>query len=184
MPKKPNTQAEFKVFVDEHSPDDSKDIEEQWQKAKKQHRNRQLTKVLIAGAIVIGLIFAILLNTLSHTPSHVLLDDSHPKYSYYQTLFPHIKVEVVKNSDSSEAKLMRGVGVLFSEVVSWLEGNTVPSMKVLLIPDEEAGVNMLGMAVGYYLQSALNGQLDILIHTDSYRELTKANLQLMKKEHP
>lgn len=35
MPKKPNTQAEFKVFVDEHSPDDSKDIEEQWQKAKK-----------------------------------------------------------------------------------------------------------------------------------------------------
>lgn len=71
---------------------------------------------------------------------------------------------------------MRGVGVLFSEVISWLEGNTVPSMKVLLIPDEEAGVNMLGMAVGYYLQSALNGQLDILIHTDSYRELTKANL--------
>lgn len=107
--------------------------------------------MLIAGAILIGIIFAILLNTLSHNPSHVLLDDTHPKYTYYQTLFPHIKVEVIKDSDSYEAKMTRGIGVVFPEVVSWLEGNTVPSMKVLLIPDEDSGVNMLGMTVGYYL---------------------------------
>lgn len=67
-------------------------------------------------------------------------------------MFPHIKVKVAKDSDSDEAKLMRGMGVVFPEVVSWLEGNIYPSMKVLLIPDQDAGVNILGMAIGYYLQ--------------------------------
>lgn len=55
-----------------------------------------MTRVLIIGAIGIGIIFAIMVNTFSHNTQHAILDDSDPKYTYIQTVFPHIKVKVSK----------------------------------------------------------------------------------------
>jgi len=39
-----------------------------------------------------------------------------------------------------------------------------------------AGVNVLAIALGYYLQSSEDGNLKILIDSPSYRALTEANL--------
>ncbi len=72
--------------------------------------------------------------------------------------------------------MVRLTGVVFSEVVAWIEGNVAPDMKVLFVPNEGSGVNMLGMTIGYYLQERLQGRLDIIIATDAYREMTKVNL--------
>lgn len=72
--------------------------------------------------------------------------------------------------------MVRLTGVVFSEVVAWIEGNVAPDWKVLFVPNEGSGVNMLGMTIGYYLQERLQGRLDIIIGTDAYREMTKVNL--------
>lgn len=72
--------------------------------------------------------------------------------------------------------MVRLTGVVFSEVVAWIEGNVAPGWKVLFVPNEGSGVNMLGMAIGFYLQERLQGRLDIIIATDAYREMTKVNL--------
>ena len=73
------------------------------------------------GAIIFGLLFALLLNTfLKHTPQHIVLDNSDPDYTYIQTTFPFLKVLVSKHVDSYEAKVMRAVGIYQAELVSWI----------------------------------------------------------------
>jgi hypothetical protein len=137
--------------------------------------------VLVAGAIVIGLIFAVLLNVfLTHQPEHLVLDNSDPNYTYLQSTFPHIKLLVSKHSDSYEAKLTRAIGIYQAELVAWLEVNVAPDMKVLLLPNQDAGVNLFGMALGYCLRQ---GRLDILITSNDYLELTQRNIDKMQTAH-
>lgn len=167
------------MFVDEHS--DDKDVEEQWQRARELNRRKQLKRVLIAGAVGIGLLFAILLSVFSHHPAAVVLDNSHPQYSLIQSTMPHLKVMVAKNADTYQAKMMRGIGIVFPELMAWLEGNVNSKMKVLLIPDETSGTALLSMALGYYLGSS---PFDVLIKDEQYLDLVKVNAATMKEHHP
>ena len=175
MPK-----SHFKVFVDEHNTEDTQSVEEQWQKRKKKDRNKKFMIILVSGAVIFGLIFALLLNLfLTHQPQHIVLDNSDPDYTYIQTPFPHLKVLVSKHIDTYEAKVVRAIGMYQSELVSWVEGNVFPGMRVLLVPDEGSGVNLIGMALGYYLRKGAKGQLHILTRSESYRDMTLKNAKLM-----
>lgn len=51
---------------------------------------------------------------------------------------------------------------------------------MLLVPNEKAGVNVLAVALGYYLLASEQGNLTILIDDASYRSLTEANLKEMR----
>lgn len=42
-------------------------------------------------------------------------------------------------------------------------------MKVLFIPNENSGVNVLGMTLGYYLKSKMGGSLDIGVTKVKYQ---------------
>lgn len=106
------------MFTDE--PTDDKDIEEQWQRARERTRQTQLKRVLIAGAIGIGLLFAIMLSVFTHHPAPVVLDNSHPNYSLIQSSMLHLKIMVAKDADTYQAKMMRGVGIVFPELLAWL----------------------------------------------------------------
>lgn len=56
-------------------------------------------------------------------------------------------------------------------------------MQVLLIPDQFSGVNLLGMALGYYLKPSQQGRLDMVISLESYLEMTNKNIKLMEEDH-
>ena len=49
-------------------------------------------------------------------------------------------------------------------------------MRVLLVPDGSTGVNMLGVALGYYLVGVVGGNMDVMVSDEGYRALTEANL--------
>lgn len=92
-----------------------------------------------------------MLSVFGHHPAPVVLDNTHPDYSLIQSSMQHLKVVVSKKADSYQAKMMRGVGMAFPELLAWLEGNLHSKLKVLLMPDESSGTALLAMAVGYYL---------------------------------
>ena len=138
---------------------------------------------MVSGAVTFGLIFALLLNLfLTHEPQHIVLDNSDPDYTYIQTPFPHLKVLVSKHVDTYEAKVVRAVGIFLPELITWIEGNVRPDMKVLYVPESDSGVNLIGMALGYYLKKEQKGELSIMSKNTGYEEMTKKNMELMGKD--
>ena len=138
----------------------------------------------MGGAIAIGLIFAIMLNVfLTHTPPHLILDNSDPDYTFIQTSVPHLKVLVSKKADSYEAKAMRAIGMYQGEVVSWIEGWVRGDMRVLYVANATLGVNLIGMAVGYYVRKENGGRIDMVIDDEEYRVMTEKNIKKMEEAH-
>mgnify|MGYP000412754557 CR=1 FL=1 len=77
--------------------------------------------ILVSGAVIFGLIFALLLNIfLTHSPKHIVLDNSDPDYTYIQTSFPHIKVLVSKHINTYQTKVVRAIGINQPELISWI----------------------------------------------------------------
>jgi hypothetical protein len=75
--------------------------------------------------------------------------------------------------------MVKGVGAVFGDLVSWIEGNVAADQQVLFVPNEQAGTNLLGMALAYHLRVAEGGKLDILALTEPYRHLTLKNAALI-----
>ena len=55
-------------------------------------------------------------------------------------------------------------------------------MKVLYIPESDSGVNLIGMALSYYLKKGQKGELSIMSQSSGYEEMTKKNMELMGKD--
>jgi hypothetical protein len=132
--------------------------------------------------IIIFLTFTVLLNFLdSSTPQHVRLDYDSEEYALIQTNYPHLKVLVRHESSRYEGKMVLTLGMVHGELISWVEGNVRSSMKVLYIPNQDTDVNMIGMALGYYLTNEGEGYLHMLVNRADYIAMTEENLKLMKK---
>jgi hypothetical protein len=86
-----------------------------------------------------------------------------------------------RGASTTETRLVKALGILYPELIAWIEGSLQPGMRVLLVPNEMASVNVLAIALGFYLQSSESGSLKILIDSPSYRTLTEANLNEMRK---
>ena len=77
---------------------------------------------------------------------------------------------------------MRAIGIYQAYLISWIEGNVAPNMNILLIPNENSGVNLLGMTLSFYIKKNLNGKLDMLINSASYRDMTTKNIKLLEQD--
>jgi hypothetical protein len=49
--------------------------------------------------------------------------------------------------------MVKGVGMVFGELVAWAEGNVVSNWKILFVPNERSGTAMLAVALGYGLNN-------------------------------
>ena len=56
-------------------------------------------------------------------------------------------------------------------------------IKVLFVPNETLGVNLVGMALSYYIRKEAGGQVDMVIADDAYKTMTEKNLIKMQQAH-
>ena len=128
-----------------------------------------------------AVILALLLPTLSkHTQKHTLTEYDSTTLRV-DSLMPHLVFLVDKDANSIEANNVKVLGMAYWGLVMWLEGNLQPNWKVLFVPNEDSGVNVLGITSAYYLSE---GTINILTLTPSYRSLTLKNLKVMRECHP
>jgi hypothetical protein len=100
-----------------------------------------------------------------------------------QTNIPHLKL-ILPFQDTREIKTLKATGIVFQEILAWLDGNVAPNAKVLFIPNERSMVNVLGIASGYYLNASRGGQLTIGVEGIKYSEMTTKNIELMNSGLP
>jgi hypothetical protein len=111
---------------------------------------------MIAAVVVMIIIFSISISFLS-SPSaknHVELANithMNTKYSYLQSNLPHLKF-LVPYEDTKEIKTLKALGIIYPELISWIESNVSPNMKILFIPNESSMVNVLGISLAYPLR--------------------------------
>lgn len=122
-------------------------------------------------------IFALLMQILSDPPARhyeitqVTYMDT--QYAYLQSNIPHLRF-LVPPIDTKEIKTLRSLGILYSEILAWIDGNVPKNSRVLLIPNEQSMINVLGMALASYLSTP--GKLTIPVTNIKYAEMTEKNL--------
>ena len=182
MPK--TSDQNFTVFVDEHTQDEAAQADRHWRKNTRSLRDKKYTRILFVSIFVIFIILGILLAALeTHSPTHDVVDYDQGLLKV-TSLIPHLTFLVDKQSHSMEARTLKHIGIVYPELLTWIEGTVQPNWKVLLVPNEQAGVNVFAMALGYYLSSQAGGSLTVIIKDPNFKTITEKNLNLMKQLHP
>jgi hypothetical protein len=83
---------------------------------------------MFGAIIVMACVFGVMTNYLSSLDekekhfeiAKIIYKDT--KYSYIQSDFPHLKF-LVSEADTKEVRLLKTLGIIYPEVVSWIEGN-------------------------------------------------------------
>lgn len=152
-----------------------------WRKQHRTLRENKYTRVLLLSVLVMALILGLLLSMLEkHQPEHTKTEYSDSVWQV-QSLMPHLVFLVEKGTEGREARDIVSLGMAHGGLVAWLEGNLRTDWQVLLVPNQQAGVNVLGVTAAYYLRT---GSLTILADDSQYITLTQQNIDLMKELHP
>ena len=54
---------------------------------------------------------------------------------------------------------------------------------MLYVANATLGVNLIGMAVGYYVRKENGGRIDMVIDDEEYRIMTEKNIKKMEEAH-
>jgi hypothetical protein len=95
------------------------------------------------------------------------------QYTYLQSSVPHLRF-LVPQQETKEIKLLRSLGILYSEILAWIDGNVPTNSRVLFVPNEKTMVNVLGIALATYLYPP--GRLTISVTNIRFAEMTEKNL--------
>ena len=57
------------------------------------------------------------------------------KYTYLQSNIPHLKF-LIPFQDTKEIKILRAMGIIFQEILAWIDSNVAPDSKILFVPFE------------------------------------------------
>lgn len=87
------------------------------------------------------------------------------QYTYLQSSVPHLRF-LVPQQDTKEIKILRSLGIIYSEILAWIDGNVPRNSRVLFVPNEQTMVNVLGIALATYLYPP--GKLTIPVSNIKY----------------
>lgn len=171
----------FEVFVDEHSPEEAIEMDRIWKKKLNEQKNKRYTIIMLSAVVVMIVIFAALMSFFDSSTSpkkHFEIQEityMNAKYTYLQSNIPHLRF-LVPQQDTKEIKILKSMGIIYSEILAWIDSNVAPNHQVLYIPNENTMVNVLGIALGYYLKESKGGQLTIGVTGIKYSEMTEKNI--------
>lgn len=98
-----------------------------------------------------------------------------------QSSVPHLKF-LIPPEDTKQIKILKVSGIIYPEIIAWIDSNVAPSHKVLFIPNENIRVNVLGITLGYYLRRSAGGILTIGVEGIKFKDMTEKNIELINKD--
>lgn len=141
--------------------------------------------VLVAVLAVVCLIFIAMMAFLGGNDQvqNFILEHPDEAYIYVQSRAQHLKFLTLRNVSSPETRLMRNVGMMETELSSFLENTVRKTDKILLVPNEQAGISYFAILLGYSLSKSRGGTLRVLVKEDVFKKLTQDNIALMSAAH-
>jgi hypothetical protein len=132
-----------------------------------EQKNKRYTVIMLCAVVVMIAIFALLMSFFDDATAsrHFQIEEINylnTKYTYLQSNIPHLKF-LVPFEETKETKTLRAMGIIFQEILAWIDSNVSPNDKVLFVPFEQSMVNVLGIALGYYLKGSQGGHLTIAV---------------------
>lgn len=81
------------------------------------------------------IILVVLLGVLEgHNPTHSMQPYA-DGLLYITSSIPHLKFIIMENVDTVETRQLTSLGIVYPEVIEWIEGTVQPNWRVLLVPN-------------------------------------------------
>ena len=93
---------------------------------------------MICAVVIMISIFAILISYFDDSSStkHFQIQEvtyMNTKYTYLQSNIPHLKF-LLPFQETKEIRSLRALGIIFQEILAWIDSNVSPDSKVLFVP--------------------------------------------------